>query len=363
MENDKLKKLFDEIGMDFYTQHPYCFEGELLTKHAKELRGKPLVYTEWGGWFFHYNPNLIKQFKRIVTKLAHAEVGEPRINGLCWWEWQDIFQFSRGLPGCIDGLLSEGLVDRFRNRTPSYDMMSEFFDLIDNKPEPVFDVEEYPSGIAVNETLYPVDLSGHYGQLNDKMWKEACSPDNIKCRIINQEFSSFSILCAERGNGDKGIYIHKEIKTLSGLRCDIPAGRPIILRSERSQIDITIGMNTRMLYLFGAVTYFDGYPVRGKFGESAAKITLKYADGSVQEQPMRHGLEMASSSLIACCTRVDAQAVLAPRVAKITLDEDWETYAINLLRIPADKEKTLNSISIETVDAEFEPVVFALSIS
>ena len=231
-------------------------------------------------------------------------------------------------------------------------MMAEFYDVVEHAPVPLFEVTEYPGvNSDICQPLIPVDLSQFYGEENDLLWKEAASRDNAKhhpSTYIN--------------DGHKGIYIYNEIKTLSGLRCDIPAGYPIILRGSRDKIDVPVQRETEKICLFGAVTYFDGYPVRGTFGETAAKVTLKYADGSTDEKLMRHGLEISSASLIARCSRLDARAVLSPRVAKITQDYDCEVYAMNLLAIPADESKVLSSISIEAVDENFEPVIYGISV-
>jgi hypothetical protein len=76
---------------------------------------------------------------------------------------------------------------------------------------------------------------------------------------------------------------------------------------------------------------------------------------------MRHGIETSSASLLARCSRVDAQAANAPRVAKITLDRDWEIYAVNMLQIPADMTKKLKTLALEATDTAFEPVIYAIS--
>jgi hypothetical protein len=273
---------------------------------------------------------------------------------MCWWQWQDIFQFSRGLPGCEDGLLSDGLVDRFRLRKPNYAVMAEFFDLIEHAPEPFFEVEEYlGAGAMLSEALVPLDLSEFRGKLNDSLWT-AATAKGAKNRFFKTPI---------RIDGNRGMYVYRDLKILSGLRCDIPEGHPIILRGERSRINVTFGRSVSKVYLFGAVTYFDGYPIRGIHGEVAAKLTLVYADGTVDELSMRHGLEIASASLIGYNSRVDAHAALAPRIAKITQDYDWEVYAVNLLVVAADKQKTLQTLTIEAIDVDFDPVVFAISVS
>ena len=348
----KNKRVFDRVGMDFYTQHPYCFEGEKMWKAARRQRGKPLVFTEWGGWYIHYNANLIKLFQSIITPLAHAPEGEPHINGMCWWQWQDIFQFSRALPGCEDGLLSDGLVDRHRNRKPAYDMMAEFFRLVDKEPEPLFELEEYPEAVSglAKESIAPLDLSMCYGAENDALWEELRPGPRMK------RFNKTPI-----HKGHRGIYIYRGLASLAGLPCDVPEGRPVILRGRRRAIEIPVGRRVNTLYLFGAVTYFDGYPMRGKWGESAAEMTLTYADGTTRRVPLRHGLELASASLIGRDSRIDATAVNAPRVAKLTQDRDWECYAVNLLALPADPEKVLRAVTVQAADRAFAPVVYGIS--
>jgi len=348
----KNKRVFDKVGMDFYTQHPYCFEGEKMGKAAKIQRGKPLVFTEWGGWYIHYNANLIKLFQSIITPLAHAPENEPHINGMCWWQWQDIWQFSRALPGCEDGLLSDGLVDRNRNRKPAYDMMIEFFNLVDKKPEPLFELEEYPEAVSeMEEALTPLDLSMFYGAENDKLW------EGIRSKFRMKRFWKTPI-----HKEHMGIHIGRKLTSLAGLPCEIPEGRPIILRGKRAKVDIPVGRQVDHVYIFGAVTYFDGYPMRGKFNESAAEITLAYEDGTVRRVPLRHGMELASASLIGRDSRVNAMAVCAPRVAKITQNHDWECYAVNLLALPADGEKILKRMTINAIDKAFAPVIYAISI-
>ena len=377
------KQVFDEAGMDFYTKHPYCFDAEAIIKAADELRGKPLVLTEWGGWLIHFNPNHAKLFKKVISRLAHNPDDMPHINGMCWWEWQDIWQFSRGLPACVDGLLSDGLVGIERNRKQTYADMAEYFDLIERKPAPLFDIEEYPGiGAAVGKELVPLDLSAHYGRGNDKLWEEAVNGKKRHPKTPVYNMAS-------------GIMIHREIQSLSGLNCAIPAGRPLILRGERARIeakvdanadanvDVNAGANADAkagakagtkagakaetavgeVFLFGAVSYFDGYPIRGAYGETAATITLAYGDGSSEQTPMRHGIEIASASLIARTSRLDARAVHAPRIAKITLDRDFEVFAVNMLRIKADKGKILKSVIVESADESFDPVVYAISVA
>jgi len=123
-----------------------------------------------------------------------------------------------------------------------------------------------------------------------------------------------------------------------------------------------MGRKMGELLIFGAVTFFDGYPIRGVFGEPVARLTLEYTDGSVTAIDLRHGLEIASASLLARCSRIDPRPAFAPRAAEIILDRDWERYAINLLRIAADGSNPLERVVIEALDDEFEPVIYGITV-
>ena len=353
MDNEITKKIFDETGMDFYTAHPYCFEEDKHNEAADILRGKPLVFTEWGGWLIHENPNLIALHKSRLLKLAHADENEPSLAGMCWWQWQDVMQYSRGLPGCIQGTLGDGLVDGDRNKKMMYTVMADIFNEIDNKPSPYFEIKEFGDFIYDNiQDIKVLDLSNLYGEQNDNLWQQTLTDEKRWWRTPRRPWEKLN----------QGIYIHKPIKGLSGLPCDIPAGYPLILRNERSEICISVERRVKELLIFGGVSYYDGYPLRGEYNKETANIVLEYSDGTISSIPLRHGVETASASLIGISSRIDAQAVNAPRIAEITVDPDWEIYAVNLLRIDVDFEKTLKSVKIKSINNEFEQVIYSVAV-
>ncbi len=125
------KPLFDQAGMDFYTFHPYAYEPNLMIQGLEAFRGKPCVFTEWGGYLFMDNPNLMRWFKQVIAEYAHNRDPKPNLAGMAWWQFQDVFQFSRGLPGCVDGTLTDGLVDKDRNKKPMYGVMADYFAAVD----------------------------------------------------------------------------------------------------------------------------------------------------------------------------------------------------------------------------------------
>jgi hypothetical protein len=354
MDSAEAKDVFDRCGLDFYTQHPYSYEPAAMEKAAGILRGKPLVFTEWGGWYIHENPNLLPWFTRTITRLTHAQDGEPAIAGLCWWQWQDIFQFSRGMPGCMDGLLSDGLVDRFRNRKPTYFWMQELFDAID-APEPdrvvVSRVGEH-APIAPGASLRALDLSSiTESAAQREAWERALAAPRRHPRTPVRE-----------GVGLGGPFLTRETLAADGLPVILRPGRPVILTEEQPRVSIPVGAAAVGLHLIGGVTFFDGWPVRGTHGEPVARYVLVYREGAPTEVPLRNGIETASASLLARSSRMNPVANAAPRMLEIQTDADWELYQVNRLPVAADAARLLERVDFELLNPAYMPLLYAVAV-
>jgi len=79
------------------------------------------------------------------------------------------------------------------------------------------------------------------------------------------------------------------------------------------------------------------------------------------ECPLGGAMDYLRRGYAMCRSRIDATAVHAPRVARITQDRDWESYAVNLLSLPADNEKVLRTVTVRAADRAFELVIYAIS--
>ncbi len=86
------RELFPRCGMDFFTMHPYAPTPELMREHAEALGtlDRPLMFTEWGGYFVHDNPALLTRFIRFLRECWQNEDG-PIVAGACLWIWAEIF--------------------------------------------------------------------------------------------------------------------------------------------------------------------------------------------------------------------------------------------------------------------------------
>jgi hypothetical protein len=124
MNTADTKRLFTEQGFDFYTYHPYgpnpnnvstgiggAKEPASMAMIMKELDDKPLVFTEWGGWYPIGNHNLMNEFLDTLINAGKSNEKGKGLAGMAYWQWNDIYEANRGPPACIDGILIEGLVD------------------------------------------------------------------------------------------------------------------------------------------------------------------------------------------------------------------------------------------------------------
>ncbi|MDW7657782.1 MAG: glycoside hydrolase family 2 TIM barrel-domain containing protein [Bacillota bacterium] len=352
IEANEAKAVFDEAGLDFYTIHPYDYETKSIITNLEILRGKPVVFTEWGGWLIHNNQNLLKAFKKVIARYSHQREPEPNLCGLAWWQWQDVYQLSRGIPACEDGVLSDGLVDRFRNRKPMFSIMAEFFDLIDIPLDNGFMIEDYSCPADLGYKTRALDMRPLLTQQDEASRQETIrsAPRFAKTRLNTRRNYIGPILPEAR-------------QTLGDLTVDIPCGEPIILNNARPSVQIPVGEKADFLHFIGQTTYFDGYPLRGESGEIVAKYVIRYENGSRQDVQLHNGLELASASLLAINSRIDPRAVKCRRLAKITIDPDFEVYQVCELKVAVRNDLLIESIEFTLINNDYWPLLYGISVS
>jgi beta-glucuronidase len=355
MDSAEAKRVFDECGFDFYTQHPYAYQPDALEQAMRVLRGKPLVFTEWGGWFIHENPNLLEWFKKVIARAAHARDPDPCLAGMCWWQWQDIWQLNRGLPGCREGLLSDGLVDRHRRRKPMYDVMAEIFDLVDRPLDRGWTLTEVgvPTRTIPQEAVFhPLDLSAVVSSgIQRAAWDDALG------NIRRSERTKM-----RQDTRNTGPRLPRDVESVAGMPVALKEGRPVVLAGDCMRVEIPVGRPAAALHFLGQVTYFDGFPVRGAAGEKLARYLLMYDNGEQVEVPLRNGMEMASASMIAGNSRMNPIAVAAERVLVITIDPDFEIYQVNHLVVPVDGRRRLERIAFESLSPDYCPLLYGITV-
>ena len=88
---------FNRCGFDFYTMHPYSATFDRSKKSAQILYDKPLVFTEWGGYFVFDNPAYFRECIQKMAKLYRANSDSGALAGAFLWCRADVNDFNRGV--------------------------------------------------------------------------------------------------------------------------------------------------------------------------------------------------------------------------------------------------------------------------
>lgn len=110
--------------------------------------------------------------------------------------------------------------------------------------------------------------------------------------------------------------------------------RPVLLTPEAPEVSIPLDLECVRLHILGHATLAGGYPAAGTRGEVVAAYTLRYASGKTRDVPLRNGYEVAQSNLIDEATRIDPEALDAPRALLFVKDLAREHYQVLLYSIP-----------------------------
>lgn len=358
MDVEDTRDYFKDQGLDFYTFHAYGYTPDKLLekdlsmeKVLRVLNDMPVVFTEWGGWFIHNNSNLINGFKKDIARFSHNRAPEPNFAGMAWWQWQDIYQFYRGLPGCIDGLLSDGLVDKDRNRKPMYNTMTEFFEMVDNPYEPEIlmeVVDEVP--FIKNENMTPLCLSELILQQTDA-WTMMLEKTNRSSKAGHHRYTS-----------NIGPLVPHSIAGIGYLPVKVDKGRPLVINEQCPAVKIPVGFKACGVYFVGQVTYCEGYPVFGSYNDPVAKYVFEYADGIKDERLLKNGVDFSSASMVADGSRMNPMAVNTFRVLTIIAEKNWERYQVCCERFQTDPTRVLKNITIELADAKYMPLIYGITV-
>lgn len=367
MNPEWTKEVFSRLDIDFYTFHPYGhypdnfvtggYDGKnsniSLRDVLETLSDRPVLFSEWGGWPVYENPALFKNFLTTMLDFAGKDFPEPNLAGVCFWEWADMLQTSRGYPACIDGILAEGLVDIWRNKRTNYYVLSDLFSEMGyekaNKPNIKF-VNSIPSND--HKAVYkPLDLSALMSpEQLEEAWKNALD----KAENENRRNS--------RKNKLRGPYMEKEITEIDRIPVKIAQGRPLLLTVKNRKLQVDVGFAASKVYFFGNVTFEAGYPVWGKLGDEIAIYRFIYSDGTREEITLKNGLDMTASNLVWGPSRINPSAPNVRRIMEIVMDLDWEVNAVNCFTAETDAEKILDRIEFELQNKEYTPLLYGINV-
>ena len=364
MNSQMTKKMFDIANIDFYTFHPYgpgpyhTTRGSLseipgmssLANTAKEFEGKPLIFSEWGGWHVTDNPQLFTRFCMQMKQLRNS----GRLAGMFYWAFADMYEFNRDPDACTDGIQIEGLVTIDRRPKINYYAYKKF---IAELNDPIV------KGEAPKMLL---DTSASTGVLNSTALKLEYPADEAQKQAWD--------LATEDSKTSRGIFHHRKYRRIKVGPClkDSVASignlkfnslkKPVVVSDNYPSYTVNANVSGSKLVVLGNALYCLGAPIYGEFGEECARMTLKYTDGTAVEMPLRNGIELLTVVTTFGASKIDPISPVLKNAVTFSYDQNFENYRIYTLSVDLDATKTLESVTIESKMAERALLVYGMSV-
>ncbi len=292
-------KYYRLCGFDFYTYHPYASDFSLAHQAAETLTDKPLMFTEWGGYFVYNDSKLINDFQRQMLDLWDRNSDEGALTGASFWCFSDIYDYNRGEPACIDGTLVEGLVRKDRTATASYFAFRDGWKSPRNKKEPAFTMY-YPNGLpgkmltASSWVNVPLDAITANPPLAPRQFE----------RMRKRKITVGPIL--------PRFYDH------------LP--REPFLLDNGAFVDWIANERFSKITLNGIGVFYGGWPISGEIGDHVGDLTVTFADGSSEVFELQNGIHLASIHRNLGSSHINPLATLAEPILEFGYDLNFEDY-------------------------------------
>lgn len=339
---DELKAveiMYDKSGLDFYTRHPYTYEMTTFRNVARRLNKKPLFFTEWGGRAIGQSPIIMDA---TINELGML-VEESMLAGHSFWGWSDLPEFARCDTEMEDGILKSGVVTEDRKiRQYVHDALVGLFRRLPKvKKEPSLEPEILPIQNSIskeNSSFEELSLQSwvkSHRQL--ETWAEL--EEQIQWHLKTYGFTVYHW----SETGEKFWLWDKPELSIGNIPFKTPLYAektcPLLITPRHRKIEIKADIIADRLHFLGNVTLPEGYPVTDRLGENVAQYVIEYTDGDKQIVPLRWGLEIARSNMIAIASRINPETAYGRRVLVYTKHPLREIYQTRLLSIDIKHKK------------------------
>ena len=274
MPNEDTKKYYNLCGLDFYTMHPYSETFDMARRASEVLSDKPLMFTEWGGYYVYDNPRLLTEFLMSMYELYKNNA----LAGTCLWYWAEINDYNRGAPACIDGTLKEALVDFDRMPNLIYDAFSKAIKAMENKGESLTYDTPKKADIVIHDNYE----SCKHGELDGCALK--CTNDVCYEELISIAKMPLKTKLAKTRKQQISRGPVLEIEEFYGISCV-----PYLLKET---LTFEGGFSSQKLSILGLTSLNYGYPILGDYGEDVLEISIQYADGDFQNYVAKNGYDI-----------------------------------------------------------------------
>ena len=329
MPNQDTKKYYNLCGLDFYTMHPYSETFDMAKKASEELCDKPLMFTEWGGYYVYDNPHLLSDFLLSMYELYKNDA----LAGTCLWYWAEINDYNRGGAACVDGTLKEALVDFDRKPNLIYDAFCSSLKKMNENSKPS---DSYEAHILEHFNKKPLKCTASPSY--EAILSLANKP--IKTRLAKTRKKQITI----------GPILQQEEFAGISKTPFLLTSTPLIFKGEKCQKSISI---------LGMVSFSYGYPILGNYGEDVAEITIRYLDGSIQSYIARNGIDTTIAHASIGSSRINPIAENSKRILSFSYDKNFEEYIINHLEIPTE-EKDILQVEIKALNESYDVLIYGV---
>lgn len=334
MSNEDTLVYYNKCGFDFYTMHPYAPTTDRAKKSAAVLNDKPLLFTEWGGFYVYNNPHLLYDFMRDMYGLYEKNSDDGALAGAFLWFFAELNDYNRGQPACTDGMLHEGIVDKYRKPTLIYDAFCKGLRLGEEK-----DNSACFEFVNEDDTL---DLSA----MTQLSLSGDCKSDGFEAYFQRAKTEIAEEEQARRAMRPRVLKNGPVLENVSFLY-DVPM---VACRDNTLVFDCQ--KQTKCMVITGLTTLDKAYPLGGGYGEEFGKAVITYDDGECHEQPLRNGIEITTAFALRGSSRINPTAEKAKRHAVFSYDKNFEQYIINCLEIELDGKRNAKSVEISAVEGK-----------
>jgi len=348
MDLEMTKENFLKCGFDFYTMHPYAPTVDRILESAEFLSEMPLLFTEWGGYFCDRNERLFREFIRTIVKLSKNSEDKAVLAGAVFWEWAETYDFNRGEPACVDGILHEGLVDIYRNPTPNLHIFTEEFSklyLPDTDRKYSITVSDF---IEASEDCKAIATDNV--EYNEAAWESMLK--DSKRPIKDYALRSVREI-------KKGPVLPEKVHFIGNLPVNL-SEKPFVL-SEK-ELTIPIGEAASEIYIIGNTSMPVGFPIESSYGEPVSEYTVEYEDGTTEKHLILNGYDITTATLLHGSSRINPVAARSRRVITFSYDKNWEQYIINLGTVKTDYNKKIRFLHMRCINQGFYPLIYGISI-
>ncbi len=334
MSDEDTLKFYNICGFDFYTMHPYSDTFARARTSAQILNDKPLLFTEWGGYYVYDNVHLLKDFMDEMYELYLANSDEGALAGAFFWEWSEVNEFTRAEPACYDGVLREGLVDKYRKPNMIYSAFCESPKKLYEKPKPLFWIDYEDSDAKQKQFIALPEQSGD--KLNE----------------ATQYVLDHETMITRKREIRKG----PRLENVEGL-LNVPM---VINDNDRIEIDCSVtGEN---LSIIGMVGVRKGYPLWGGYGEEVAEMTVCYHDGTSDSITFKNGVDVTTIFRLNGSSKINPIAENSKRFAIFGYEKNFEHYILNKREVLVNKDKRIEKIVFSGKNNGYDLLVYGITV-